>query len=410
MVTFNFATAQRILFGTGRLEELGRLAAQFGQRICLVTGGRALEEAGRLGRVEGLLHAAGLRWVRVTITREPTAETIDAAVATARDFGADAVVAIGGGSVLDAGKAIAALLANGGPVTDYLEGVGTGKELARPSLPCIAVPTTAGTGSEATKNAVIGDEARTFKKSLRSDWMLPAAALVDPELTYGCPPAVAAACGMDALTQLLEAFTSRRANPLTDAMAGLGLAMASNLPKLFCEARDESTYEAMAMASLLGGMTLANAGLGAVHGLASPIGAYFPIPHGVICARLLAPVVAANARKAALHDDKMLLDKYAAAAIQLIETPLEEEIPEIPFDEAPPLLGGPHHQALEVSLSLASFLRALVTRLGIPGLGSYGVKASDFPRIVAGGRGNSMKTNPVNLSDEDLIGILAEAM
>ena len=410
MVTFNFATAQRILFGNGRLAELGSVAKQYGRRVCLVTGGRSLEYSGRLDRIARLLMDAGLEWNHVRIAREPTVEVVDEAVRQARGDKSDLVISVGGGSVIDAGKAVAALLANGGDTLDYLEGVGRGKALSKPSLPFIAVPTTAGTGSEATKNAVLADEAHTFKKSLRSDWMLPAAALVDPELTYDCPPAVAAACGMDALTQLLEAFTSRRANPVVDTLAGLGLAMAANLPKLFGGARDEATYEALSMASLLGGMALANAGLGAAHGLASPLGALFPIPHGVVCAVLLPPVVAANARRAAREGHRMLLNKYAAAAVQLIETSRADQIPEIPFEEMPMTGAEKQDQLLDVALTLAGFLRGLVRYLDIPGLARHGITTADFPRIVADARGSSMTTNPVTLDDEELARVLEEAL
>jgi alcohol dehydrogenase len=240
--------------------------------------------------------------------------------------------------------------------------------------------------------------------------MLPAVALVDPELTYGCPGAVAAAGGMDAMTQLIEAFTSKRANPMIDTLAGLGLGMASNLPKLFCPARDKETYEALAMASLLGGISLANAGLGAVHGLASPLGAFYPIPHGVVCAILLPPVVAANARRAVREGNTILLEKYAAVAIQLIETRQGEGIPEIPFEDLPKLPGEEKNTALDVALSLASFLKSLTRQLGIRGLGAYGITAKEFPRIIAEGRGSSMKTNPVTLEDDELAQVLAEAL
>lgn len=410
MLTFNFATAQRILFGGGRLAELGRLAAGYGRRVFLVTGGQSIESSGLLGRIDALFGEAGLPWSRARVAHEPTSEGVDEAVAQARQAQADVIVAVGGGSVIDTGKAIAALLANGGQTLDYLEGVGRGKHLTRPSLPFIAVPTTAGTGSEATRNAVLGDAARTYKKSLRSDWMLPAAALVDPELTRGCPPEVAAACGMDALAQLLEAFTSRRANPLIDTLAGLGLGMASSLPKLFTDARDEATYEALAAASLLGGMALANAGLGAVHGLASPLGAFFPIPHGVVCAALLPSVIAANARRAAAEGNRILLEKYAAAAIQLIENKYADGIPEIPFENMNHGGGEAIEPALDVALSLAGFIRGLVLFLKIPGLAHYGITPADFPRIIAGARGASMTTNPVNLEDIELAQILLEAL
>ena len=409
MVNFNFATAQRIVFGCGRLAELGALAAQYGKRVCLATGGKSFDALGRMEQVEALLKQAGLEWMRVRIGREPTVEDVDQAARAAREFGAEVVIGIGGGSVIDAGKAVAALLGNGGETMDYLEGVGRGKALTRPSAPYIAAPTTAGTGAEATKNAVITDSGKTFKKSMRSDGMLPAVALVDPELTYGCPRGVAAACGMDAMTQLIEAFTSRKGNPVTETLAGLGLAMAANLPKLFSRERDQGTHEALALASLLGGITLANAGLGAVHGLASPLGAFYPIPHGVVCATLLGPIVAANARRAAREGAGIVLDKYAAVAIQLIRMQQEDGIPEIPFEDAMDEAER-RNPPLNAALSLACYLKALTRSLGIPGLGHYGVTPAEFPRILAASSGGNFQTNPVTLEQEELAQALTEAL
>lgn len=410
MVNFNFATAQRIVFGCGRLAELGSLAAQYGRRACLATGGKSFDALGRMDQVEALLKEAGLEWMRVRVSHEPTVEDVDQAAAAAREFGAELVIGIGGGSVIDAGKAVAALLGNGGETMDYLEGVGRGKELTKPSLPYIAAPTTAGTGAEATKNAVITDSGRTFKKSMRSDGMLPAVALVDPELTYGCPGKVAAACGMDAMTQLIEAFTSRKGNPVIDTLAGLGLGMAANLPKLFGPDRDKTTHEALALASLLGGVTLANAGLGAVHGLASPLGAFYPAPHGVVCARLLGPIVAANARRAAREGARIVLDKYAAVAFQLIKPQHDNGIPEIGFDDEPMTEEERRDQPLNAALSLASYLKALTRALEIPGLGEFGVRPQDFPKILAAASGGNLKTNPVTLDEEELSQALAEAL
>lgn len=410
MVTFNFATAQRICFGAGRFAELGGLAAGLGRRVCLVTGEHSLERSGRLAALGQMFEVAGLEWLRVRIGNEPTTERVNEGTLLAREFGAEVVVAIGGGSVLDGGKAIAALLGNGGEVLDYLEGVGRGKALAQPSRPFIAVPTTAGTGSEATKNAVIGDEAKTYKKSMRADGMLPTIALVDPELTYDCPADVSAASGMDAMSQLLEAFTSRQANPLIDTLAGLGLGMVSHLPQVIADPHDRAAREAMSMASLLGGIALANAGLGAIHGLASPLGAYFPIPHGVVCADLLAPVVRMNAGKAHLAGNRMLLEKYCAAAIQIVQTQSQandeaEEITERARERA-----GGIDEALGVAIALSRYLEGLREQLGILGLRHYKITRKDFPKIIAGASGGSMKTNPVALNSEDLERILEEAL
>jgi alcohol dehydrogenase class IV len=297
-------------------------------------------------------------------------------------------------------------LANGGAILDYLEGVGYGKPLIQPSRPLIAVPTTAGTGSEATKNAVIGNEARTFKKSMRADGMLPVIALVDPELTYDCPAEITAASGMDALTQLLEAFTSRQSNPMVDTLAGLGLGMASHLPRLADDPRDGMARESMSMASLLGGIALANAGLGAVHGLASPIGAFYSIPHGAICAALLPAVVKINAEKAFQSGNRRLLEKYCTAAIQIVSAAGPDMLTaDQPFEE---LAGktGPSNNILATTMALSCYLKALNEYLGLRGLGHYGIRGEDFPKIIAGARGASMKTNPLVLGDEDLERIL----
>jgi alcohol dehydrogenase len=388
MVTFDFSTAQRIVFGAGRLAELGALAARLGRRAALVTGGHSLEASGRLAGIEDQLRRAGMVWSRIRIEGEPTVETIDAAAAEAGkagEAGVELVIAVGGGSVLDAGKALAALLANGGRTLDYLEGVGRGKSLEAPARPVIAVPTTAGTGSEATKNAVIGDAAHTFKRSMRYDGMLPAVALVDPELTYDCPPRVTAACGMDAVTQLLESFVSSRAGPLTDALAERGLRVAAVLERLIEEPGDRAAREAMALGSLLGGVCLANAGLGAVHGLAAPLGALFPIAHGAVCAALLPAVVRANAARARATAGSELIEKYRAGARWLTGEALEPE-------------------------ALAERLAALHARAGLKRLGELGVRRDDIARIVAGARGNSMKTNPVALADEELERVLKESL
>lgn len=389
---FDWLTPGRILFGDGRIAELGGLAAGMGNRLCLVTGGASLRVSGRLDTIAGQFDAHGLRWLHLRIDGEPTAERIDELTEEAREFHPHLIVAVGGGSAIDAGKAAAALLANGGKTIDYLEGVGRGAALAAASLPLIAAPTTAGTGSEATKNAVIGDRARTFKKSMRGDGMMPTVALVDPELTHDCPPAVTAACGMDALTQLIEAHTSRRANAMSEMPALRGLMECAALGKLEEATNRRPLRCSLSLASLIGGICLANVGLGAVHGLVSPLGAFFPVPHGAGCAALLAAVVRVNTRRARDEAGAALatVQKY-----QEITELLNLPSPEDPFDGA---------------LALAEHVEGLVRRLGLPGLGHYGVTAADFPRIVAGARGNSMKTNPVDLSDDDLIEILETSL
>lgn len=392
---FDFVTAPRIVFGAGRLQELGALCAPYGSRACLVTGARALEQSGRLAALEAQLTAAGVTPQRVTVSGEPTVECVDALTEEARRAGSEMVIAIGGGSVLDAGKAIAALLANPGQAVDYLEGVGNGARLERCALPFIAVPTTAGTGSELSKNAVLGNEAKTFKKSMRSDSMMAQLALVDPDLLEACPPRLAAACGMDALVQLLESYTSPRATPITRALCEQGLALAPALVDLAAGCGANPAREAMAMASMLGGVCLANAGLGAVHGLASPLGAHFEIPHGVVCALLVPHVVRLNLKRA--RGTELACDY--AMAMHLLEsedTPRPESLDDRDL----------HAQAERLVLHLAT----MVESFGLGGLGDYGIAREDFPRIVAGGRGNSMRTNPVELSDDDLTAILEAAL
>ncbi len=410
MHVFDFVTSHRICFGSGRFGELGDITKQFGHRVCLVTGGKSIESSGRLAAIEQQYKQLGLEWMRVRVDREPTVELIDAAVKEARKAKADVVVGIGGGSVLDAGKAIAALLTNPGQCIDYLEGVGKGAVLHKQAAPFIAVPTTAGTGSEVTKNSVIGNEAKTFKKSMRSDSMLPAVALVDPELTIDLPLPVTAACGMDAIAQLLEAFTSRRASPLTDVLALEGLSRARKLPKLLKKPKDIELREAMAMAALLGGICLANAGLGAVHGLASPLGAYYPIPHGIVCGALLPAVVWLNTNRA-LHDEQPeVLRKYRTAC-QCLFGGLHEIEPDLgEIDGDCPICHKDWKEEFKAAQFLSHHLAQMKKDIKLPGIGHFGIKSEDFPRIIAEGRGNSMKTNPVELTDNELAQILEASL
>ncbi len=361
----------RILLGAGESNRLGEVATTLGTRALLVTGGRSLEASGALGRLQDALRSRGVDFVGVRVTGEPDVAAVDAAAATGRKACCDLVVAVGGGSALDLGKAAAALIPNDGSVQEYLEGVGTGRTFARPPYPFIAVPTTAGTGSEATKNAVISGPG--FKKSLRDPRMVPLAAIVDAGLMVSCPPALTAAVGMDALTQLVESLTSLKAHPLIDALAREGVeAVRHGLPGAVDRPDDLPCRELMAYAGFLSGVTLSHAGLGAVHGLASPIGALFPAPHANICARLLLPATRAN--MAALGQGRGRVG------------------------------------ALPAYRTLLPLIEELCGRFSFPGLGTWGVTAADIPRILAGATGGSMKTNPVGLSDGELAGIVRQAL
>src|SRR5215831_8054602 len=317
MDAFEFATAARVLVGAGRSAELPELLAACGTRALVCTGASPDRHAELLARL-------GMAAVVLPVTGEPTVDLIRTAVAAAREHGADVVAAIGGGSVIDTGKAVAMLLGNGGDPLDYLEVIGAGQAIARPSVPCIAVPTTAGTGAEVTANAVLASPAHRVKASLRSRTMIPRAALVDPLLTVSCPPSVTAASGMDALTQCLEPFVSPMASPLSDAVAREGIRrVAGGLRRAYADGRDLGARADMSVAGVAGGMALANAKLGAVHGLAGVIGGTVAVPHGVACAALLAPVIEANvaALRAAGPADHPALARYAEAAALLTGEP-----------------------------------------------------------------------------------------
>jgi len=338
------------------------------------------------------LSAAGIRLHDIKVDGEPSPQFVDAAVASYRGKGIDVVLGVGGGSALDAAKAIAGLLPSGNSVMNYLEGVGHDLPYAGPATPFIAVPTTAGTGSEATKNAVLSVQGTDgFKKSFRHDALMAQVAVVDPELLATCPPEVIAANGMDAFTQLLESYVSARANPFTDALAISGMQAVRD--GFFDAWRGGSGQQAargracMAYAALLSGITLAQAGLGSVHGLASPIGAYYPIPHGVVCGTLVAAATEVNIRALNNRDlQNPALEKYATIGTLLAQTP--------PRDS---------HEARS---ELLRVLYEWTARLKIPALGTYGINDSRVGKIVAGSRGSSMKTNPIVLTDEEVADIV----
>jgi len=382
---FEFATAGRIMAGPGRAQELPEVLAGLGSRVLVVTGA----DPARHG---GLLAGLGLAAAVFPVAAEPTVELAQAAVGAARRHGADVIAAIGGGSVIDTGKAVAMLLGNGGDPLDYLEVVGSGRGITQPSVPCVAVPTTAGTGAEVTANAVLAVPSHRVKASLRSPLMIPRVALVDPLLTVSCPPSVTAASGLDALTQCLEPFVSIQATPLTDGLAREGLRRAgTGLRAAYADGGDLSARADMALCSLLGGIALANAKLGAVHGLAGVIGGTADVPHGMACAALLAPVVEANVRMlrldAAEPSASGVLDRYAEAAR---------------------LLTG--HPAASIEDGLA-WVRETLTLLNVPGLATFGLRVQDAGDIAAKAlTSSSMKGNPVPLSHADLKALLLQAL
>jgi alcohol dehydrogenase class IV len=383
---FEFATAGLVMAGAGRAAELPDVLAGLGSRVLVCTGANPERHA-------GLLAGLGLPAAVFPVAGEPTVELARAAVAAAREHRADVVAAIGGGSVIDTGKAAAMLLGNGGDPLDYLEVVGSGRPITRPAAPCVAVPTTAGTGAEVTANAVLAVPAHHVKASLRSTLMLPRVALVDPLLTVSCPPPVTAASGLDALTQCLEPFVSARATPLTDGLAREGLRRAgAALRAAYADGQDTGARTDMAVCSLLGGMALANAKLGAVHGLAGVIGGTADVPHGLACAAVLAPVIDANVQ--ALRSgppgggaDADPLDRYAEAARLLTADP-----------------------AASIDDGLA-WIRQTLALLEVPGLAAFGLGPQDADDIAAKAlTSSSMQGNPVALTRADLRAILLRAL
>jgi alcohol dehydrogenase class IV len=405
---FGVGRLPRILFGAGRISELPGLVAGYGTRVLLVTGQRSFRDGPAWGALVAGLDAAGVAWDHLVIAGEPSPQLVDGAVDERRDDQPDVVVGIGGGAALDSAKAIAGLLRSGTSVLDHLEGVGRGLPYPGPATPFVAVPTTAGTGSEATKNAVITGRppdakasAPPFKKSFRDDRLTASVALLDPDLLSGCPPDVIAGDGMDALTQLLESFTSTGASPFSDAVARSGLAAVGRALPAWHAARlagagvDETAAArgAMAWAALCSGVALANAGLGAAHGLVAPLGARFGIHHGTGCGALVAAVTRANlAALLQRAPGSPALVRYAEAGRLLAA------------DSGTAGAGLTDREAHD---ALLATLDGLTSALGIPGLASFGVTADAYPALVAESRGSSMRTNPIELTDEEIGAILA---
>ncbi|BBL71053.1 iron-containing alcohol dehydrogenase [Methylogaea oryzae] len=383
---FEIARLPRIVFGDGSLARVPALVAQYGRRILLVTGAKSFLQSGHWSELADALRAAGTEWETFTVAGEPSPQLADEAAGRFRSAGIEVVLGIGGGSVLDAAKAIAGLLRVPNSVMDYLEGVGPELPYAGPSVPFIAVPTTAGTGSEATKNAVLSVQGENgFKKSFRHELLVPEYAVLDPQLLASCPPAQIAANGMDALTQLLESYVSTKANPYTDALAMSGMRMVRDSLFAWYEqaAEAQAARGAMLYAALLSGITLAQVGLGSVHGLASPLGAFFPIPHGVACGTMVAVCTEVNIRSLRQRaPDSPALPKYAHVGKVLAQ--------DMSLDDA------------AACDHLVNTLRRWTERLDLPRLSHYGMAAADVAKVVANSRGSSMKTNPIVLTDDEV--------
>jgi alcohol dehydrogenase class IV len=382
---FEFATATRIIFGPGILREVGALAREFGARALVVTGA----DPRRAGPLLALLREHGLACSSFSVRGEPEIETVRQGAALAREEGCGVVISFGGGSALDAGKAIAAMVADAGELLDYLEVIGRGKALTQASAPFIAIPTTAGTGSEVTRNAVLASPEHRVKVSLRSPLMLARVAVVDPELTYDLPPAITASTGLDALTQLIEPYVSSRANPMTDALCVEGIRRAARSLQTAVEnGRSTAARMDMSVASLFGGLALANAGLGAAHGFAGPIGGQFAAPHGAVCAALLPHVMEANL--GALRQRQPAADTVRR------------------YEEVARLVTGSPTATAQAGVG---WVRKLVTDLEIPGLSRYGLRHEHTAELVAkAGQASSMKTNPIALTAEEMAGILERAL
>jgi alcohol dehydrogenase class IV len=360
---FTLRVPQEIHYGKGEVRKLPDIVARFGRRAFVVTGFRPAPVA--------FPDAVAFR-----IRGEPSIANADEGARRCRESGCDVVVAIGGGSVLDTAKAAAALASNGGEAIDYLEEVGRGRVLERPSLPFIAVPTTAGSGSEATRNAVLRVPDLKVKRSLRSEFMIPRVALIDPGLSETCPLPVAASAGLDALTHLIEGYVSKGAQPTTDALALKGITLAAQ--GLAGLARGKPDVEAMSLASFWGGIVLANAGLGAVHGLVAPLGGRFAVPHGMGCACLLSATMRTN-----------------------IEA-LRKRAP-----ESPALA---RYEEIGAALRDVPDLDRLRIDLGVPSLGTFGLSPEQTSAVIAGSRAGSMNYNPITLTDSELERILLDSI
>jgi alcohol dehydrogenase class IV len=385
--SFEFATATRIVFGAGKLAEVPAIVAAFGdvKRVLFVTG----RDPARAAALDAALRSASFELTTLRVQGEPTVEWTVDALGAIRAADCQAVVTFGGGSVIDAGKALAALVANGGDPLDYLEVIGRGRPLTRPSLPLIAIPTTAGTGAEVTRNAVLGSERERLKASLRSPLMLPKVALIDPELLAGAPIEVLRSSGLDAFSQLIEPFLSIRANPLSDAIAKEGIARSARSLRIAVLGKaDAAVREDLALASLFGGLCLANAGLGAVHGFAAPAGGMFNGPHGAVCAALLPHVLEVNLRALSERDAAGSgVNRFRQLAVLLTGSPAADA-----------------HDAVR-------WVSELCVDLKVPGLSAYGMREADVNELVGKAKvASSTRANAIVLTDEELTEIAKRAL
>lgn len=382
---FEFATATQIIFGQGTAQEIAPHASQLGKRACVITG----KDTRRSAFLFEQLAQHQVKTIQFSVSGEPTIEVALEGLQKARDAECDVVIGFGGGSVLDTGKVVAALLTNPGNLMDYLEVIGQGKPLKHPSAPYIAVTTTAGTGAEVTRNSVLGSLKHQVKVSMRSPLMLPRLAIVDPELTQTMPPSITASTGLDALTQVIEPYVSNKANPLTDSICREGMQRAArSLQKAYENGNDLAAREDMSLTNLFGGLALANAKLGAVHGFAGPIGGMFPASHGVICARFLPYVMESNVKALQTRDPQSeYLKRYT-------------EVAQI-------LTGNSSASATDG----VAWIQQLCEALKVPALTDYGLTRAMFPEVIEKSKkASSMKGNPILLTDQELEMILQQAI
>jgi len=385
IMNFEFATANRILFGKRTSDEIATAARNMGSRVFVVTG----KNTDRISPILKQVSASGIDVTLYRVSGEPITDVVLEAVADARKNKCDMVIGIGGGSVIDTGKVVAALLTNKGDLTDYLEVIGKGKKINKQPAPYIAVATTAGTGAEVTRNSVIGSLKHNVKVSMRSPMMLPKLAIVDPLLTLSVPKEITATTGLDALTQLIEPFVSKNTNPLTDGVCREGIIRAAgSIKKAYNQGDNIDARENMSLASLFSGIALANAKLGAVHGFAGPIGGMFNAPHGAICANLLPIVIESNV-------DALKMRSQDSPAIGR-------------FDEVAGMVTG---SSSATAPDLIAWIRTLCDNLNLPPLSAFGIKKSDIPAIIKKSKASSsMKGNPVDLTEDELAEILNKAL
>jgi alcohol dehydrogenase len=383
---FNFARIPHIIFGAGKLRELYNLIPKFGNNILIVLGASSLKKYGKWDEIISILEDKSINFFSISVPNEPSPAIIDEYAKEFRNKNIDLVIGIGGGSVTDAGKAISAMIPKIDSIKNYLEGIGN-KTHDGKKIPYIAIPTTSGTGSEATKNAVISEVGPDgFKKSLRHDNLIPNVALIDPELVLSCPKSITAACGMDAFTQLLEAYVSPKGNPITDTLAFSGMEHISKNILSACSsgASNIEVRTSMAYGALMSGIALANAGLGIIHGLASPIGGFFKIPHGIVCGTLLAEATKMNINMLQKqgHAGKRALKKHAEIGALLINHQLKEE--------------GDINKYCSI---LIETLENWTQKLKVDRLGKFGIVKEDVDRIIENA---GLKNNPVSLTKENI--------